>query len=314
MKNLAKSFLIYVFPILLLVLWIETGLLALRNSYSQKKILLEQNLAEHEVLILGNSLPWHGINPGLISARAFNLSMVSQSLFYDLQFVARYTPQMPALKTVILCVDYTSLEDDINLSPEYWRSFFYERFFGFPLESDKFSWDIMRFSLIKLYGGTETLRLARNLFRDHLDYEQLENGFAPRINPGYLTNESEARKRVDFLHTCMNPSAVARNSAYLRQIIRLLRSKGIVPVLVSLPVSSGYTLALDQNKLQRMQGTIKTIAAESEISYHNYMFDQRFTAEDFFDADHLAVNGAIHFTNILNLEVVKPLLNTTNPD
>ena len=314
MKNLAKSFLIYIFPILLLVLWIETGLHSVRNSYSQKKILLEEHLTEHEVLILGNSLPWHGINPGLISARAFNLSMVSQSLFYDLQFVARYIRRMPALKAVIVCVDYTSLEDEITLSPEYWRSFFYERFFGFPLESEKFAWNIMRFSLIKLYGGEKTLSLARNLFRDHLDYEQLENGFAPRINPGYLTNDAEARKRVNFLHSCMDSSAISRNSAHLREIIKQLRTRGVIPVLVSLPVSSGYTLALDQKKLQTMQKIIKTIAAESGVAYHNYMFDKRFTTEDFFDADHLAINGAIHFTNILNLEVIKPLLDTTRPD
>jgi len=99
----------------------ETNLLKVENSYSKKKRLLEGKLSEYRVLILGSSLPCKGIDPSFFSSSAFNLSNVSQSLYYDSELISKYAPRMPNLKLVIIPIDFYSLEYNLCKSPEFWR-------------------------------------------------------------------------------------------------------------------------------------------------------------------------------------------------
>lgn len=309
MKRLLRTFLIYVLPMILILAFFEIGLLSVKNSYNMKRMWLEKGLSGYQVLILGTSVPLHDIDPAFLDLRAFNLANGSQSLFYDRQFLLRYVPRMPALRLVVISIDYFSLEYDLSRSSEYWRCFFYERFWGFPLESNRDAWDIKRFSLARLYGHKDALSYARKLFHVNTNPTLRENGFMPEEQAKNMNDLfAEAANRTGLLWSLMDPKRIAVNAGYLKDMVAVLRASGVVPVFVSLPVSAGYFNALDRYEYSRMQEIMKSLSAGTRVPYFNYMTDPRFYPSDYYDADHLIEPGARKFTRILNDEVVMPLL------
>jgi hypothetical protein len=310
MKRFAKNILVYVLPMVLILTYFETQLPSVANNYSKKKMLLERSMSETEVLILGSSLSYYGIDPSFFMARGFNLSLVSQSIFYDFQLISKYESQMPKLRLCMIAIDYFTMEYNLGKSPEYWRMFFYERYFGIPLESKDRDWDIKRYSLIRLYGGRESLRLARKRFKVDLVPDMKDNGFFQNANAAgqRWNSNSENGERIAYHHSIMDSENIETNITNLENIVRLLRLNDVIPALVTLPATSAYSSSINQDKYRSMLDRLNSVCGRYNVVYRNYLFDDRFTSSDFIDADHLSPEGAEKFSRLLNEEMVVPLL------
>lgn len=303
-----KDILLYVLPTVIILSVVEAGLGSMNNGYTEKKRLLKKNLAAAEVLILGNSQAYRGINPEFIRAPSFNLAYVSQSLFYDRELVTRYAPQMPKLEVAVITITYLSLEYDLSHSLEYWRCFFYERFWGLPLETDAHSLDIRRFSLINLYGGKETIKYIGQLFQTDLSDNMNSGGASPHPGPGAGFTSADIRARIAVHHSQMHHKRVKANTAHLKAILRSLKERGIKPVFVVMPVSALYYQSMSKERYDAAQDIIRAIAGQEQVSYFNYTADGRFNEKDFQDGDHLSKEGSRKFSLILDKEVIEPLI------
>ena len=54
----------------------------------------------------------------------------------------------------------------------------------------------------------------------------------------------------------------------------------------------------------RMQQSLHLFCQGYSVIYRNYLSDERFTLNDFRDADHLNQNGAVKFSDLLYREVL----------
>lgn len=306
MKKYIKIFYIYILPVFLIFFLFEYNLPKVKNSYNKKKNLFEGNISNWEILTLGSSLSLFGIDPVFFDYAGFNLANVSQSLYYDSQLFTNYLKEMKSLRIVLICIDYFSLKFNLSRCPEYWRTFYYERIYGIPIESKDHDLDIARFSLIFLYGRKESFKCALKLFKTDLAEAMKENGWMPYLNPKEELIEN-GKSRVAYHHQIMSEDNVSKNMGYLEKIIGISKANGIIPVIITMPVYRTYSDNIDLEEYQLTQRRINWLCKKYGIEYYNYFTDNRFKIYDFYDSDHLNSNGVQKISLIINEEVLKKL-------
>ncbi len=241
------------------------------------------------------------------------MALHSQNLYYDWEILSRYSQRMPNLKMVIFNISYSSLESgSCEEGIEFWRAFFYRRFYHIPAESWKSRWDIRNFSLIALYGPSESLRYLKARPVPDLAPAVMDNGWycvlPDETAMGRRISDALGKARADSHTSAMEEDNIGHNLDLLRSSLRLCLSRGVMPAIVTTPVWNTYSEHIDEGKYQRMQNCIRDVCCELNVRYFNYMRDGRFAASDFADNDHLNSVGAKKFSRILNDEVVAPAL------
>jgi hypothetical protein len=292
-------------PVLCAIGYVEYELVSVPNGYNVKRYHLERRIAHVEVLITGSSHSFYAIKPRDLNQSAFSLAYISQDLFYDTRLLLKYAPRAPNLKLAIIPISYFSMENKLEGTIESWRCPFYHRFFGLPVAVPL---DIKNYSLIALYGASETRSLILRRFRSPNtgsidDDGGPQEGFLKSENPDLSSESALARH-----HAAMRPALVQENVRYLNEAIDVLKSRSVAVVFITTPVYKSYYSHLNPAAYRRMQDAIRSMSEQSGIQYHNYMDDLRFGESDFFDCDHLNASGMAKFTQILKNEVVDPAL------
>lgn len=304
-KFFIKGF-IFVLPLVLLFAFIEFKLSQIPNGYTTKKSFFEQRIAEYEVVNTGTSHTLMSINPRYLDGKAYNLAYLGQSLYYDAQLVSRYLDRMKGLRLLIVPVSYQSLQYRMSNNRLHgWRANFYSRHYGFPDEDGNPAWlKPGNHSLIALYGIDETRAYIRGGFRPRPEIKIDENGWG---DMGTVSNlaERNVRARINNHHAAMKPEVIAENIRTLENLFDQLKARNISIVIVTTPVSQVYASKMLPENLHRMQEGIEYLQSKYGIEYFNYLYDQRFVAEDFLDADHLNARGAEKFSSIINDDFVK---------
>ena len=88
-RFIVKLFIITL-PVIIVLIYVEYGLNHLDTHYLKKRIDLEKQLNSIEILSLGSSNAYFGINPSQFSCPGFNLAFNAQSMYYDLAFIEKY--------------------------------------------------------------------------------------------------------------------------------------------------------------------------------------------------------------------------------
>ena len=302
MKVFIFKSVIFTFPLLLLVAYLEIRLAGIPNSYNVKKKYFTEGMPEIELLIVGNSHAYFGINPELFARKTYNMANASQTFYYDAGIISNNLGNMKSLMTVIIPVSYFSFGDQLADSPEEWRCFFYERYYNIPPGEKRQSsfLDLRKYSLIALYGGVESFRYMLKGFKVNLADHVQQNGWNSgkvAMNP---INPEGGRRRVLAHHANMAEANYDRNIRRLDDLFALLRQNRIEPVMVTTPVYHTYYDNLDPARVRKMEESIQLLSSKYHVRYYNYLKDKRFSIEDFSDNDHLGVKGAAKFSKILN--------------
>lgn len=303
MKLLFIKAFVLLLPFMLVLGFVEYRLRRIPNSYSVTKAALEGKAGEVEILVLGPSHALNGVAPQFFDRPAFNLANGSQTLHYDTQLVLKYVNAMPNLKLVIFTISYHSLESQLINSIERWRAGFYKQVYQIPGERREAGFELTDYSYIALYTPKEAFRQAFSEFRG--------GGLKAAGDTAVVTDtqgdvsEDFGRKRVRLHETQMRQADLAENVAALERACALLKQKNIAVVFITIPTHRTYYSQINGDSYQRMQKTIKQITEKYQISYFDYMKDERFNDQDFVNSDHLKENGAEKFTRILNQEVVR---------
>lgn len=289
---------LFLMPIATTSFGIEYLLRRMPNDYKFKADIYAERAADFEILCLGNSHSYYGVNPLYFKRKAFNGSHVAQSLNIDLLIFRKYEPRMKNLKYVLIPISYISLSSKLENGAEAWRAKNYTLYYDGLYVPDK----IINYS--ELLGSPFTS--IKNRIKSY--YLKQESSITSD-NSGYGTNYKSKVKR-DLIktgkmtaekHTVKDFSNFPENEKSLKEIIRLCADSGIKVILFTPPAYVSYKRYLDTVQLNR---TIRIAASYEKnyknLSYYNFLNDTTFVANDYFDADHLNEFGAEKLSKKLN--------------
>jgi hypothetical protein len=283
---------------------LEVNLAVIPNSYSFKRFCFEKQLDSIEVLVLGSSQIVYGVNPSYFSLKGFNLSNVSQTLYYDSHLTLRYLNRMPSLKFVLINISYFSFGEQLIDGREAWRDYYYSQFWNinFP-EMERL--DIKKYSKTFLYTPMRSFSYFLDGFHVDLIKNLGQNGYAYLDTTEMSQSDSTGYLRVRTHDDCYSEKRVGENQHDIEILISELQKRNITPVIVTPPVFSTYAKFINKEKMQRNYAIIDKICQKYKCSYFNYFSDSRFVQRDFCDNDHLNCIGAEKFSRIMDKEILR---------
>ncbi len=287
MKKFLKNVFLFLFPIFILAFIGENALRNIPNDYLYKREYLDKHSNEIEVLILGSSHSYYGINPKFIEMKSFNAGYVSQSLNYDLAILKKYESKWEHLKFIVVPIDYASLYGRLETGIEAWREKNYYIYYGInnnnwttnnELLSNKFLLNAERFE--SYYIKKKNMVLCSELGWG-------KQGTKSKIN--LLKSGEEAAKR----HLAKTTRYFEENLSILRTFIDFAKSKKVKILFLSCPTYKTYYEQLNKEQLETtINEATKLARNNNNVTYLNMLCDSTFNENDFYDADHLNSTGA----------------------
>ncbi|WP_313807977.1 D-alanyl-lipoteichoic acid biosynthesis protein DltD [Flavobacterium sp.] len=300
MKILLKKIFLFVLPFIGIFLFIEGFYRFVPNDYTKKRDLIEHKKDTTEVLIFGNSHPFYGLNPKYFNKPTFNLSYVSQTIYFDKLLFDKHIDKFKNVDCVILHIEYTSLSEVINTDENNWRKYYYESYMNLEVPSIV-KYDPTRLFLSSTRNFNNNIKILSRFCMDGTLVNCDENGFGINYTPEekQLISKEEAQKRVNSVEDHLMD--FTDNTLRIQAIIDACKKRNIEVVLLTLPVTDYFSENVNQEKLAKIIKTCNSLTENNEnVSYLNLFKDNRFSNADFYDSDHLHTNGAIKSSKIVN--------------
>lgn len=270
------------------------------NNYTYKHEQISNKMDDVEILVLGDSHTFYGINPEWLSLKTYNLSNVSQTIYFDSMLFYKHIDHLPSLKYLIISVEYTTLSQVDNTQEDIWRKYFYEAQMG------------LKVPLIDWYDPKKySLALTRKFdktFKTFFDYQ--EEGTLIGCDERGWGNTYQST--VDSLEMAYLSKVVARkhedgsmdfnqNTERIQKMITFCEQRNIQVLLVNMPVYPDYLNHLNPEKLIKIDKTCDYLTkTNSNVTRVDLSSDFRFQLQDFHDADHLNAQGAKKCTLLIN--------------
>lgn len=259
------------------------------NDYKYKRRYFLKHASDIEVLFLGNSHAYYGINPVYINRPSMNLAHPSQSLDIDYQMLAKYGSRVPKLKFVVLPISYFSFNLRLQGGIEDWRVKNYNIYYS-----------IRSTYRIKDYAELFTNKLSLNIDRVIKYYKHNEpqiycdsNGWGTTFNSAHNQDLVETGILAAQRHNKKDAANTRINSKALQDIIDLCQKTNSHLILYTPPAYYTYIQNINKNQLDTVIQTAYRVASNNKnVRYFNFLQDQTFVAGDFYDADHLNEIGA----------------------
>lgn len=296
-KFICRTFLFALLPTLLFLSAYETVYRNIPNSYSLKKEYLDTRADSVEVLVLGSSHAFYGINPDCFTLRTFNAANVSQSLDYDAMIYDAWFKEKSYPRYIILPISYFTLWSRISLGIEHWRSRKYSIYMGFGSWRDWFSPDGYEFQL-----GDRTV--IRYYLSGGNKIDCTSSGFGTSYVCSSDKDVDESAITAATRHTIKvdRQQIYEENISYINDMLSDCRKFGKKVVFLISPYRELYREALPAKQIERTCQVLDSLhrAYPDNTAILDFSSDRRFDAADFYDADHLCTDGAAKLSVILN--------------
>lgn len=298
-RFLIRTVLLFIVPVFLGLATCEYFLRKIPNDYRYKNEWLTKNCDDVEIIVLGSSHTYRGVNPIYFSHRAFNAAHSAQGIKYDYFIFNKFINKMDSLKVVILPLSYFSM---VSTQPgegwDDWRIKYYNIYYGCNYNKKiKYCFEI--FPKIKVKTVFRSILGKEN----HLYIDSL--GFAPKDN--YLLKKEDSEWMIDGLrvaniHTRYADSAlVLENERQLIEIIQTCRKRKISVILLTTPTYKTYRDNLKTEQLEIMFKYGHLFESKFDnVHYINLLDSDCFVQEDFQNSDHLNAFGAEKLTTLLD--------------
>lgn len=286
MKKALARLALFLFLILAPVAAGEVYVRSLPNAARSKHAFMSAHSGEVDVLVLGSSHTYYGIEPSLLSAHAFSLAQVSQTYDYDCALLRHYA--LPRLRWVVLPVSYFSLFERTDGDAANWHTASrYELYMG-----------------MRRYGWWERERWEATDFKAFA--EKMKSLWQrPRMR---WSGRGQGREYVLEARAADWDDGAARARAntygglpteqsHLEHIATVCRARRVRLMLVTTPVCPSFAAAEDARQV-RLTDSVMTrfMGRHGEVTRLDLGHSGAFTAEDFFDGDHLNTRGARRLT------------------
>ena len=301
MSKFIKKVLIFSTPIIIFIILMEVLLREIPNDYSYKKNYLDTHSSEIETLFLGSSHSLYAVNPEYLNSNSFNAAHVAQSLDYDVEILKKYANQMDKLKYIIVPIDYFSLYNRLETGVEYWRIKNYTIYYGF----DKSSGFVENLELLNGKWSENSFRVYKYLWKKKSEISCNQRGWGTNYNSKNKQDLFVTAKAAAKRHAKKSISFFDENVKIVDEIISIAKSKNVKVIFYTCPAYKTYVSQLNQEQLQKTILTIKGIQnLNTNVFYYNFLNDAKFTAKDFYDADHLNEIGAEKFSKKMDSIII----------
>jgi len=307
MKKFIKKLIFFSLPIIMGLLLVEVLSRRIPNEYSAKKEYLDKNSNNIEVLYLGNSHIYFGLNPEVSQYKSYNASYISQSLDLDEMILEEYNEKLKKLKFIIISADYITLYNRLAKAKDKWRIKNYNLYYNLNVGLNPFYYT-------EIFQGK---------FKDQI--ERVDNFYIQKKQPKILSNVlgfgisykfptplniAETSIKAAERHTFdINKEDYKNdfeiNKKALINIVDFAKKKNVKIIFLSTPVSKQYYKKTNNIQLKNTLNIYKKLTKEqSKICFYlNYLQDKRFGNDDLYDGDHLNNIGAEKLTNLVDLEI-----------
>ncbi|MBP1672852.1 MAG: hypothetical protein H6Q25_667 [Bacteroidetes bacterium] len=276
--------------IILAVLLMPT-LLSLQNGPSTKRQIdtsfKNAIKRDYEMLILGNSRTYRGINPDFIKMKCYNFSHDNDSYnqsYYKLDFIIK---KHKKIKYLILGMDYFqfSIKSDT-------RNYVYADFFAKEYLNDYENENILK-KKIEYYCGNADPKKLLSLFPKEKKPVLRKNGQLAMFGFSKESDKIERNiKRLDF------------QVDYFEKILRLCKNQNIKVIIVTLPTRVNELKSYNEKQLIEFYSFFNKYIDNKNTFYLNYCYHEDFKTFDYADATHLNESGANHFSHLLNQDLM----------
>ncbi len=300
MRKFILKFILFCIPFTLMFIGLEVFYRFIPNNYSVKNQQINNKSNETETLLFGDSHCLYGLNPKYFSKKTFNLSNVSQTIYFDNLLFEKYLNKLPKLKQVVFCIEYTNLSQIDNSGDDGWRKFFYKRFMylEIPLISNL---DPRNYSL----ALTQSFYKSRDLVKRYIKKGTIVDCDSLGWGTNYKKEDRIPAIQIAKIRAIVQEDGLMDfelNKSRINSIIHQCKERKIQVLIVSMPQTKIFESYLNQKKLSKIKETCSELQTKNpnEVFYLNLFDDTRFLDEDFYDADHLNNEGALKCSKIVN--------------
>ena len=280
MKNFLIKLLLYTVPILLIIFTIESIYHRFPNLYSFKKAILDIEKDKTEILVIGPSYTFRGVDPGALSKKAFNLSFPGQSFEHDKILLDYYLEDMDNLEWVILSVSYLDLLANKNRIS--YRDIYYRKHFS-------------PFSLNLYLEELNGMRLYRAI-RDYLKTGRIQIG-SDSLGFRFTKNIMSPDARFKMRYKTASKETKLNNKKLLEEMIMMCRSRDVNVILLSTPMIDRYLELTDLKPFSEIIDLCESLdSTYSNTFYLNYIDSSKFDWIHFSEPSHLNHSGATLLT------------------
>lgn len=288
---------LFIIPLFLVIGLTEVAIRNIPNDYNSKKQQIRENGDQFEILVLGSSHVYYGINPEYFDQKCFNLAHIAQTPEFDLKLLKKFLPQMKNVKTVIYPISYFTFFWDLQSSTEAWRLKNYTIYYH--LNAAQSFKDYLEFCSIDPLNNYKRIK-------DYYIYSRSELGVTPlgwgyNCLAEYAGNLEETGKIAAERHSNFGTHFYKKNTQEVDEILNLCQQNNIRVLLLFPPGYQSYRSYLNPDQLKMTYQTIDTLLSKHpNSSFLNLFADTSYTAALFLDGDHLNDQGATKLSSFLN--------------
>lgn len=300
-KFIKRSLLTVFLPVVVFFSIYEFLYRAIPNSYKIKDAYLTEKGNQVQLLILGSSHAYFGIDPSSFSMPSYNAANVSEDIERDHYVFFHYIKYLPNLKYVIIPISYGTFWANLEQGIDVFRVRKYSLYMNKKDGANRWI-DNFEFSHI----GDKTIFLYYLLNKDlaYCDSDGFGTNYSLSCrSAGWKeTGPVAARRHTRF--GIADSSVIAKNEKAnlndLFSIINYCNGRNIKVLLVTLPTWKTYSNSLNSEQLKAKDELLNKLKQNCIFTYYDMMYDDRFLENDFFDADHLNEYGARKTGKILD--------------
>lgn len=302
MKKFLLKTLLFLIPLFVLAIGIELLIRHIPNDYNAKNNYLKAHGQEIEVLILGSSHVYFGVNPDLFTRNCFNLAHIAQTPEFDLKLFQKYQDQLTNVKVLLYPISYFTLFWDLQSSAESWRMKNYTIYY--QLDAARSVNDYAE--LLSIKPKLNYQRVIDYYTKHKSEIAVTPKGWGFNCLAQYSQNLEESAPVAAQRHTLPTHQFYPKNSNEVDQLLQLCKQQDIKVILFFPPASEPYRKLVDPKQLQMTYQKIDTFLNKfSNCTFLDFFADTTFIRQDFLDADHLNDQGAIKLSHKLNQEINK---------
>jgi len=293
MKRFILKILLLLFPIIVLAVSMEYLLQHIPNDYIYKKNYLDKHSKEIEILILGSSQEYYGVNPVYFSQNTFNASHVSQTLDLSSEIFKIYQNDFSNLDVIIVSSSYFGLWSKLENASDSWRMKNYAIYYGIDTKSLKDHSELLNNTL-----GNNFKRLYKYYLKKENEIYWSKLGWGTAYKAVNGENLEETGKAAALRHTIdiyskESMKIFAENMQILNLLAEFCNNKNVKLIFLTTPTYYIYRENINKNQLNKMVETMNDFVAKHNNCYYiNWFENPDFVKEDYYDADHLDEIGA----------------------
>lgn len=288
MNRFLRRILWFVLPLFAVAAGAEYGLRSIPHQLGYKARYMERHAPQIEVLSLGLSHAFYGLDFHASRFRGFNLAYHGQPLDRDLELWEKYADRLTSLRGVVISLSCWSIHHRLLKGSEQWREPFYAINYRLPGPWYAFKERyIIAYPSPALRYFRHTLSTADSRAEGNIPQDEFGSYMALRELRREDWKQRAAREAARF-QSDFNPEQVEHNLGVLRRIASECAARGIRVVLYTPPGRPEYYEYLSPEVVALTREIGNGLVREfPNVRYVDLLKDSRFSEDDFFDASHL---------------------------